>query len=89
MKTIILKTIFAFLILVFFLLSCNNSPKTKEVDTKRIIADLIDGKEDFETSETYINNEFIVFKESIKVKLDDNQKVIIDLKSKMNSKKKG
>jgi hypothetical protein len=74
--------------LLFLLLSCKNSPKKKEVDIKRIIADLIDGKEDFETSETYINNEFIVFKESIKIKLDDNQKIIIDLKSKMISKKK-
>ncbi len=74
--------------MLFLLLSCKNSPKKKEVDIKRIIADLIDGKEDFETSETYINNEFIVFKESIKIKLDDNQKIIIDLKSKMISKKK-
>jgi len=68
--------------------SCNNSPTAKEEDVKEATQDLIDAKADLDQAEYDSISDFNTFKESIQLKLVENQNVINDLKSKISSKGK-
>lgn len=68
--------------------SCNNSPTAKEADVKEATEDLIDAEADLDQAEFDSINDFNTFKESIQIKLAENQSVINDLKSKISSKGK-
>ena len=88
MKTYIIKTILTTSIIGLFMTSCNNSPTAKEEDVKEATQDLIDAEADFDQAEFDSINDFNTFKESIQIKLAENQSVINDLKSKISSKGK-
>lgn len=68
--------------------SCNNSPTAKEEDVKEATQDLIDAEADLDQAEYDSISDFNIFKESIQLKLVENQKVIDDLKLKITSKGK-
>lgn len=68
--------------------SCNNSPTAKEEDVKEATQDLIDAEADLDQAESDSISDFNTFKESIQLKLVENQKVIDDLKLKITSKGK-
>ena len=88
MKTYILKTILTTSIIGLFMTSCNNSPTAKEEDVKEATQDLIDAEADLDQAEYDSISDFNTFKESIQLKLVENQKVINDLKQKITSKGK-
>ena len=88
MKTYILKTILTTSIIGLFMTSCNNSPTAKEKDVKEATQDLIDAEADLDQAEYDSISDFNTFKESIQLKLVENQKVIDDLKLKITSKRK-
>lgn len=88
MKTYIIKTILITSIIGLFMTSCNNSPTAKEEDVKEATQDLIDAKADLDQAEYDSISDFNTFKESIQLKLVENQNVINDLKSKISSKGK-
>ncbi|MCU4189164.1 hypothetical protein M9Q43_08310 [Flavobacterium sp. HXWNR29] len=88
MKTYIIKTILTTSIIGLFMTSCNNSPTAKEADVKEATEDLIDAEADLDQAEFDSINDFNTFKESIQIKLAENQSVINDLKSKISSKGK-
>ena len=88
MKTYILKTILTTSIIGLFMTSCNNSPTAKEEDVKEATQDLIDAEADLDQAEYDSISDFNTFKESIQLKLVENQKVIDDLKLKITSKGK-
>jgi hypothetical protein len=88
MKTYIIKTILTTSIIGLFMTSCNNSPTAKEADVKEATEDLIDAEADLDRAEFDSINDFNTFKESIQIKLAENQSVINDLKSKISSKGK-
>ena len=88
MKTYIIKTILTTSIIGLFMTSCNNSPTAKEEDVKEATQDLIDAEADLDQAEYDSINDFNTFKESIQIKLAENQSVINDLKSKISSKGK-
>ena len=88
MKTYILKTILTTSIIGLFMTSCNNSPTAKEEDVKEATQDLIDAEADLDQAEYDSISDFNIFKESIQLKLVENQKVIDDLKLKITSKGK-
>ena len=68
--------------------SCNNSPTAKEEDVKEATQDLIDAEADLDQAEYDSSSDFNTFKESIQLKLVENQNVIDDLKLKITSKGK-
>ena len=68
--------------------SCNNSPTAKEEDVKEATQDLMDAKVNLDQAEQDSINDFIAYKESIQLKLVENQKEIDDLKLKITSKGK-
>ena len=68
--------------------SCNNSPTAKEEDVQEATQDLIDAEADLEQAEYDSISDFNTFKESIQIKLAENQNVIDDLKLKITSKGK-
>lgn len=68
--------------------SCNNSPTAKEEDVKEATQDLIDAEADLDQAEYDSISDFNTFKESIQLKLVENQNVIDDLKLKITSKGK-
>ena len=88
MKTYIIKTILTTSIIGLFMTSCNNSPTAKEEDVQEATQDLIDAEADLEQAEYDSISDFNTFKESIQLKLVENQKVIDDLKLKITSKGK-
>lgn len=88
MKTYILKTILTTSIIGLFMTSCNNSPTAKEEDVKEATQDLMDAKVNLDQAEQDSINDFIAYKESIQLKLVENQKEIDDLKLKITSKGK-
>ncbi|WP_288983338.1 hypothetical protein [uncultured Flavobacterium sp.] len=88
MKTFNLKIVILTSIIGFFLMSCNNSPATKEEDLKEATEDMVNAQADLEQSELDSINDFNKYKESIQLKLAENQKIIGDLKLKINSKSK-
>ena len=88
MKTYILKTILTTSIIGLFMTSCNNSPTAKEEDVKEATQDLIDAEADLDQAEYDSISDFNTFKESIQLKLVENQNVIDDLKLKITSKGK-
>lgn len=88
MRTLILKIVTLSSIIGFILIGCNNSPTAKEEDLKQAKEELVNAKADLEQSELDSINDFNKYKESIQLKLAENQKVIGDLKLKINSKSK-
>lgn len=88
MKTYIIKTILTTSIIGLFMTSCNNSPTAKEEDVQEATQDLIDAEADLEQAEYDSISDFNIFKESIQLKLVENQNVIDDLKLKITSKGK-
>ncbi|WP_291135387.1 hypothetical protein [Flavobacterium sp. UBA7663] len=88
MKTYIIKMILTTSIIGLFMTSCNNSPTAKEEDVKEATQDLIDAEADLNKAEYDSISDFNTFKESIQLKLVENQNVIDDLKLKITSKGK-
>ena len=88
MKTYIIKMILTTTIIGLFMTSCNNSPTAKEEDVKEATQDLIDAEADLNKAEYDSISDFNTFKESIQLKLVENQNVIDDLKLKITSKGK-
>lgn len=88
MKTFIIKTVLTASVLVFFMTSCNNSPTAKEEDVREATQDLIDAEADLVQAENDSISDYNTFKESIQLKLAQNQQEINDLKLKINSKGK-
>jgi hypothetical protein len=88
MKKYNLKTILAIGIIGFFTSNCNNSPKDQEAVVNEATQDLIDAKDDLERAEQDSIANFNTYKESIQLKLVENQELIKDLKMKISSKAK-
>ena len=66
--------------------SCNNSPKAKEVNLNEAEKDLENAKDDLYEAITDSVYDFNKYKSSIQIKLVENEKVITDLKAKINDK---
>jgi hypothetical protein len=84
MKTPILRTSVLTAIVSLALLSCNNSPKAKEDNLNAAKDEVEDAREDLVQTTSDSINDFNKYKNSIQMKLDENEKVIADLKA--NSK---
>lgn len=68
--------------------SCNNSPTAKENDLEQAKEDVITAEDELLEATNDSISDFNSFKESIQLKLVENQKVIDDLKLKITSKAK-
>lgn len=68
--------------------SCNNSTKAKEENLNNAQEDVVEAKQDLEETKTDSVYDFNKYKESIELKLIENEKVIADLKSKISLKNK-
>lgn len=68
--------------------SCNNSPKEKKEDLNDLNEEVVDAKEDLVTATLDSITEFNKYKKSIEKKLQENERVIADLKENDNSKTK-
>jgi len=88
MRTYILKTVLFTSVMVFCLTSCNNSPTDKEKEVEEATEDLIDAKSDLDQAVYDSISDFNAYKESIQLKLVENQNQINDLKLKINTKVK-
>ena len=88
MKTYIIKTILTTSIIGLFMTSCNNSPTAKENDLEQAKEDVITAEDELLEATNDSISDFNTFKESIQLKLVENQKVIDDLKQKITSKGK-
>ncbi len=88
MKVNILKTVLTAVLLGFFITSCNNSPAAKEEEVIEATEDLVDAKADLDQAEIDSIADFNTYKESIHLKLGENQKMIAAMKLKINSKSK-
>ena len=86
MKTSILKRSFVTALFCLTLLGCNNSPAAKEKDLNDATEDLVDAKEDLDEAKNDSIEDFKEYKDSILLKLEANEKVITDLKLKINLK---
>lgn len=88
MRIFILKIALFTGLIGFFLTSCNNSPTAKENDLEQAKEDVITAEDDLVEATNDSINDFNQYKESIQLKLIENQKVIDELKLKINSKAK-
>ena len=85
MKIVLLKAI---VFVVFFMVSCNNSPTAKENKLNQAEQDVINAKADLEQATYDSIKDFYTYKESINLKFAENKKTIATLKSTINSKSK-
>jgi predicted RecB family endonuclease len=88
MKVTIFKTALLASVVGFAVVSCNNSPKEKEEDLNTAKTEVIDAKADLAQAKYDSIKDYITYKESITKKLVENEKVIAELKSKINSSDK-
>jgi hypothetical protein len=88
MKTFILKTVITASIIGFFMTSCNNSPTAKENDLDQAEQEVIDAQAELKQAEKDSISNFNTYKESIQLKLDENEGIIKDLKMKISTKAK-
>jgi predicted RNase H-like nuclease (RuvC/YqgF family) len=86
MKTPILYHLVLASIVGFTLTSCNKSPKAKEADLKEAKQEVITAREDMNEATRDSIADFNKYKSSIETKLVENEKVISDLKAKINDK---
>jgi phage regulator Rha-like protein len=86
MKRSILKRSFITGLFCIILMSCNNSPAAKEKDLNEAVEDLVNTKEELDQAEYDSIKDFKEYKDSILLKLEANEKVITDLKLKINLK---
>ena len=88
MKTPILKSIVMVTVTSLAVMSCNNSPKAKEKELENAMEEVVVAKDELDESTTDSIYDFKKFKESIELKLIENEKVIADLKARNNSSDK-
>ena len=88
MKTPILKSIVMVTVTSLAVMSCNNSPKAKEQELENAMEEVVVAKDELDESTTDSIYDFKKFKESIELKLIENEKVIADLKARNNSSDK-
>jgi phage regulator Rha-like protein len=86
MKASILKQSFITVLFCISLMGCNNSPAAKEKDLNEATEDLVNAKEELDQAEYDSIKDFKDYKDSILLKLESNEKVITDLKLKINVK---
>jgi len=72
----------------FILIGCNNSPKAKEGELNEAKEDVVNAKAELEQSKLDSVSDFNKYKESIQIKLVENEKKIGELRFKLNSKDK-
>ena len=86
MKTrIILNLILAALVSIS-ISSCNKSPKAKEAELNEAKQEVENAEEDLDEAKTVSVYAFNKYKSSIQIKLVENEKVITDLKAKIEDK---
>jgi len=88
MKTFILKMVLIASTIGFFMTSCSNSPTAKESNLEQAKQDVIDAQAELDQAENDSISNFNTYKESIQLKLVENQELISDLKMKISSKAK-
>jgi len=88
MKNPIMKSLLLATMVSIAVVSCNNSPKEKEKDLNEAKDEVVDAKADLAESTLDSISNFNKYKESIVKKLTENKRVIVELKSKNNSKDK-
>jgi hypothetical protein len=84
MKKYILKSILLTAIASLMLVGCNNSPKEKEVELEDAQEDVIDAKVALQQSKLDSINDYNTFKNSIELKIDENQKQINEIAIKVD-----
>jgi len=88
MKVTIFKITVLASVVGFAVVSCNNSPKEKEDDLNDAKTEVINAKADLAQAKYDSIKDYTTYKESITKKLVENEKVITELKSKINSSDK-
>lgn len=88
MKNTIMKSLLLATIVSITAVSCNNSPKEKQENLNESKDEVVDAKADLAESTLDSISDFNKYKESIEKKLIENEKVIVELKAKNNSKEK-
>lgn len=88
MKVTIFKITVLASVVGFAVVSCNYSPKEKEDDLNDAKTEVINAKADLAQAKYDSIKDYTTYKESITKKLVENEKVITELKSKINSSDK-
>lgn len=88
MKSPIMKSLLLAAMVSIAVVSCNNSPKEKEEDLNEAKDEVVDAKADLAESTLDSISDFNKYKESIEIKLTENESVIAELKAKDNSNNK-
>jgi len=86
MKTRIILNLFLAILVSISISSCNKSPKSKQVDLNEAKQEVEIAKEDLDKATTDSVYAFNNYKSSIQIKLVENEKVITDLKAKIEDK---
>lgn len=86
MKTRIILNLFLATLVSISILSCNKSPKSKQVDLNEAKQEVEIAKEDLDKATTDSVNAFNKYKSSIQIKLVENERIITNLKDKIKDK---
>ncbi len=86
MKTRIILNLLLVTIVSISISSCNKSPKVKEAELNEAKQDVENAEEDLDEAKTDSVYAFNKYKSSIQIKLVENEKVITDLKAKIEDK---
>jgi predicted RNase H-like nuclease (RuvC/YqgF family) len=86
MKTRIILNLFLATLVSISILSCNKSPKSKQVDLNEAKQEVEIAKKDLDKATTDSVNAFNKYKSSIQIKLVENERIITNLKDKIKDK---
>lgn len=86
MKTRIILNLLLALLVSISISSCNKSPKAKEVELNEAKQEVENAEVDLDEAKTDSVYAFNKYKSSIQIKLVENEKVITDLKAKIEDK---
>ncbi|WP_298121047.1 hypothetical protein [Flavobacterium sp.] len=87
MKNYILKLTFVLSLVCLFIVSCNNSPKAKETKLENEMEDVVDAQVALQQSKLDSVSDYVAFKESIELKIDENQRQIDEMVITINASK--
>jgi len=87
MKNYIYKLVVLVGFMGLLLVSCNNSPKAKEGELEDAKEDVVQAEADLEQSKLDSVTDYNTFRTSIELKLDENQRLIDEMKVTINNSK--
>lgn len=85
MKNYILKFVVLMSFISFLVVSCNNSPKAKAGELENAQEDVVEAENALQQSKIDSVSDYNTYKESIELKLDENQRLISEMKITINA----